>query len=93
MYDERWVMELEIPGGEDAPTYNAAGKHMITHLFMTCLWELEGSYWTYRNLPAQQIENHAKAARKVSRSTRLPVAPTPPTSKTQLVTSTQYDSY
>ncbi|ETN81811.1 hypothetical protein NECAME_02101 [Necator americanus] len=26
MYDERWVMELEIPGGEDAPTYNAAGK-------------------------------------------------------------------
>ncbi|RCN44878.1 zinc finger, C4 type, partial [Ancylostoma caninum] len=96
MYDDRWAMELEVPGGEDAPTYSAAGKvfslasltrlstimrkqmhyisrfiqetfddfaafdtseqHMILHLFMTCLWELEGSYWTYRNLPAQQIE-------------------------------------
>ncbi|KIH67151.1 hypothetical protein ANCDUO_02522 [Ancylostoma duodenale] len=26
MYDDRWAMELEVPGGEDAPTYSAAGK-------------------------------------------------------------------
>ncbi|KAK5966117.1 Nuclear receptor domain-containing protein [Trichostrongylus colubriformis] len=96
MYEDRWAMELTVPGGEGAPTYNASGKiislvtltrlsdimrrqmdyitkfiretfeefasfddreqQFIINVFMSRFWELEGSYWTYRNLPAQQME-------------------------------------
>lgn len=96
MYADRWAMELSVPGCEDAPTYNAAGKILslvsldrlsdimrkqmtyisrftiesfedfssfspteqqyLMRMVFSVMWQLEGSYWTYRNLPAQQVE-------------------------------------
>ncbi|VDL73005.1 unnamed protein product [Nippostrongylus brasiliensis] len=57
LYADRWAMELAVPGLDGAPTYNSGGgkEAMISGLF-GALWELEGSYWTYRNLPEQQSD-------------------------------------
>ncbi|KAK6012972.1 hypothetical protein OSTOST_21848, partial [Ostertagia ostertagi] len=40
----------------NATSLRAVLQQLTINVFMSRFWELEGSYWTYRNLPAQQVE-------------------------------------
>uniref|UniRef100_A0A0N4VYA2 Ras-GEF domain-containing protein n=1 Tax=Haemonchus placei TaxID=6290 RepID=A0A0N4VYA2_HAEPC len=51
-----YISQFILDTFEDFASFDSREQQFILNVFMSRFWELEGSYWTYRNLPANQIE-------------------------------------